>query len=174
MIIDCLSKAIFMYIIYLVITLMLFGVPKSLSSTYYLFKDRINNLKYLFPSMIIMMVVFMTPCWLELSKDATFQFTAFLSIVGLLFVGATPAFRDSEMNSKIHDVAAYMCVLFAILWIVLVTPYWYILLIVCIIVGALAYVTKTWKTSHIFWLENAVLFSTFISMITYFEMHFKA
>lgn len=173
MIIDCLSKAIFMYVIYLAITLMLFGVPKSLSATYYLFKERVDNLKYLFPAMIVMMVVFMTPCWLELSKYSAFQFTAFLSIGGLLFVGATPAFRDSEMDSKIHDVAAYLCAILAVLWIVLVTPYWYILLIVCIVVGALAYVTKTWKTSYIFWLENAVLFSTFISMIAYFENYFK-
>jgi hypothetical protein len=173
MIIDCLSKAIFMYVIYLAISLMLFGVPKSLSATYYLFKDRVDNLKYLFPAMIVMMVMFMTPCWLELSKYSAFQFTAFLSMGGLLFVGATPTFRDSEMDSKIHDVAAYLCAILAVLWIVLVTQYWYILLIVCIVVGALAYVTKTWKTSHIFWLENAVLFSTFISMIAYFENYFK-
>lgn len=173
MIIDCLSKAIFMYIIYLVISLTLFSVPKSLSMTYYLFKERVNNLKYLFSAMTVMMVVFMTPCWLELSMNSPFQFTAFLSMIGLLFVGVTPTFNEVKMNSIIHNVAAYMCAVFAILWIVLVTPYWYVLLIIGAVVAALAYVTKTWKTAYTFWLENVVLFSTFISMLAYYETYFK-
>ena len=40
MIIDCLGKAIFMFAVYNIIALLLFGVPKSLSDTYYLFKER--------------------------------------------------------------------------------------------------------------------------------------
>ena len=43
MIIDCLSKAIFLFVIYNIIALILFGVPKSLSMTYYLYKERQNR-----------------------------------------------------------------------------------------------------------------------------------
>lgn len=173
MIIDCLSKAIFMYIIYLMVSLMLFGVPRSLSMTYYLFKERVDNLKYLFPSMITMMVVFMMPCWLQISEGSPYQFMTFLSMAALLFVGATPAFNDSDMENHIHTVAAYVCAIFASLWIILVTPYWYVLLIMLVIIGAIAYVTKTWKTAYIFWLENVVLISAFITMLAYYETFIK-
>ena len=97
----------------------------------------------------------------------------FLSMAALMFVGVTPAFNDSKMEGKIHDVAAYICAAFATLWIILVTPYWYVLLIMLIVIGAVAYVTKTWKTAYIFWLENVVLISAFISMLAYYEQFVK-
>ena len=152
---------------------MLFGVPKSLSATYYLFKERVDNLKYLFPSMIIMMVVFMMPCWIQISEGSPYQFMTFLSMGALMFVGVTPAFNDSNMDARIHDAAAYICAIFATLWIIFVTPYWYVLPIMLIVIGAVAYVTKTWKTAYIFWLENVVLCSAFISMLAYYEQFVK-
>jgi hypothetical protein len=152
---------------------MLFGVPRSLSMTYYLFKERVDNLKYLFPSMITMMVVFMMPCWLQISEGSPYQFMTFLSMAALMFVGATPAFNDSDMENHIHTVAAYVCAIFASLWIILVTPYWYIIPIVFAIIAAIAILTKTVKRSYIYWLENVAFISTFIAMLTYFERVIK-
>lgn len=173
MIIDCLSKAIFLYVIYNIIVLMLFGVPHSLSMTYYLFKSRVKTLRCLFPSLIVCLIIFLTPCWLELSEGSTFQFTAFLSVAGLLFVGGAPTFLDSDMENRVHSYGAYLCAAAALAWIILVTPYWYIIPIVFAIIAAIAILTKTVKSSYIYWLENVALISTFIAMLTYFERVIK-
>lgn len=173
MIIDCLSKAIFLYLIYNVVALSLFGVPHSLSMTYYLFKERSNTLRYLFPSMMICMAMFLAPCWLELSKNSDFQFTAFLSIAGMIFVGGSPSFMSSKLESKIHDISAYLASSAAIAWIVLVTPYWYVIPIIFSLFAIIAIATKTAQNCYIFWLENVAIVSTFIAMIMYFENIFK-
>ena len=168
MIIDCLSKAIFLFVIYNVVALMLFGVPKSLSMTYYLFKERENVLKYMFPSMIVLLCMLLIPCWIELSEGSNFQFLSFLAPVALMFVGFTPAFNDADMYKTIHNIAAYTCAVFALLWIILVTPYWYVILAVFGLITIAAIVTKTWKTSYVYWLEMVAFVSLFISIILYY------
>ena len=173
MILDCLVKAIFLYLIYTGIVLLIFGAPKSLSSTYYLFKDRLDSLKVLFPTTMLLMTLFLAPCWIEISEGSNFQFLSFLSVAGMAFVGMTPAFKDCESTELVHDVSAYLSAAFSLLWIFLVTPYWYIPIIMLIVFGGISYVTKTWKTAYIFWLENIVITSTFIAMLAYYESVIK-
>ena len=168
MIIDCLGKAIFMFFIYNVIVLLLFGVPKSLSMTYYLFKERENALKFLFPSMMTLLTFFLMPAWLDMSEGSPFQFLAFFSAAGILFVGAAPAFKDGGMENIVHQFSAYFAAAAAIAWICLVTPFWYVVLIVLGVIAAIAIVTKTWKTGYIYWLEMVAFVSTFISIIAYY------
>lgn len=168
MIIDCLSKAIFLFVIYNTVALILFGVPKSLSMTYYLFKERQKELKILFPAMIALLCIMLIPCWLELSDGSNFQFLAFLAPAALMFVGFTPAFNDADMYKMIHNIAAYTCAVFAMLWIILVTPFWYIILIVLGVIAVAAILTKTWKTCYIYWLEMVAFISLFISILVYY------
>ena len=168
MIIDCLSKAILLFVIYNTVVLMLFGVPKSLSMTFYLFKEREECLKALFPVTIVLMCILLIPCWLEISDGSPWQFTAFLSAGSLLFVGCTPAFKSSKLENNIHDYSAYVGAFFALLWIIMVTPYWYVILIVLGIISIIAIWTKTWKTSLIYWLEMIAFISTFISITCYY------
>ena len=168
MFLDCISKAIFMFAIYNAIILLLFGVPKSLSMTYYLFKERNNILKVLFPSMMTLLGVFLMPCWIAMSEGSNFQFLAFLSAASLLFVAFAPAFLESSLENMVHQVSAYCCAAFAMLWIILVTPYWYVILIVLGVVAALAIITKTVKSSYIYWLEMVAFVSTFIAIVAYY------
>ena len=164
MIIDCLSKAIFLFVIYNVIALLLFGVPKSLSMTYYLYKERQNSLKLMFPTMIVLLCILLIPCWLTLSEGSNFQFLSFLVPAALMFVGFTPVFNDTDMYKTIHNIAAYSCAAFAMLWIILVTPFWYIILIVLGIISVIAILTKTVKSSYIYWLEMIAFGGTFTSI----------
>lgn len=168
MIIDCLSKAIFMFVIYNIVALLLFGVPHSLSMTYYLFKERKEILKVLFPAMIALMVMFLLPCWLQISEGSDFQFSAFLSMAALMFVGACPTFLDSDMENKVHSISAIICAIFALLWIILVTPFWYIIPIILEIIAVISVVTKTWKTCYTYWLEMVAFVSTFIAITLYY------
>ena len=172
MIIDCLSKAIFLFVIYNIVALALFGVPKSLSMTYYLYKERKNALRVLFPAMIALLCTFLIPCWLELSEGSNFQFLAFLAPAALMFVGFTPAFKDADMYNTIHNIAAYTCAVFALLWIILVTPYWYVILIVLGVIALAAILTKTWATCYIYWLEMVAFVSLFVSIILYYVIDY--
>ena len=157
-----------MFAIYNAIVLLLFGVPKSLSMTYYLFKDRENVLKYLFPSMMTLLGVFLMPCWIEMSEGSPFQFLAFLSAASLLFVAFAPAFKESDLENNVHQISAYCCAAFAMLWIIFVTPYWYVILIVLGVIAALAIVTKTVKSGYIYWLEMIAFISTFAAILAYY------
>jgi hypothetical protein len=85
-----------------------------------------------------------------------------------MFVGFTPAFNDDNMYKMIHNIAAYSCAAFALLWIILVTPFWYIILIVLGLITIIAIATKTWKTSYIYWLEMVAFISLFASIIAYY------
>lgn len=173
MFLDCISKAIFMFMIYNAVVLLLFGVPKSLSMTYYLFKDRQNILKVLFPCMMTLLGSFLMPCWIEMSEGSPFQFLSFLSAGALLFVAFAPAFKESDLENTVHQVSAYCCAAFAMLWIILVTPYWYVILIVLSVIATLAIVTKTVKSSYIYWLEMVAFISTFIAIVAYYEQFIK-
>jgi hypothetical protein len=171
MIIDCLSKAIFMFMVYNAVALLLFGVPKSLSMTHYLFKERQDMLKVLFPTFITLLCMFLIPCWLQISEGSPFQFTAFLSAGMLLFVGCSPCFKDRDLEGMVHQISAYCCAAFAILWIILVTSYWWVILIVLGLIATAAILTKTWKTCYIYWFEMVAFTSTFITMILHYTLN---
>ena len=156
------------YIVYNTISMILFGVPHSLSMTYYLFKEQGFNLRYLFPILIATMVVCLMPGWIEISEGSTYQFTAFLSAAGLAFVGAAPMFLKDNNVYAVHTTGALVSALFAILWIVLVAKTFDILLICGLGCLLLMFVTKTTKSSYIYWLENIAFLSTFISIIKYY------
>ena len=168
MIIDCLSKAIFMFIVYNAVVLLLFGVPQSLSMTHYLFKERQNTLRLLFPVFITMLCIFLIPCWLQISEGSTFQFTAFLSAGSLLFVGCSPCFKDIPLEGLVHNISAYCCAAFAILWIILVTKFWWVILIMAAFIITAAILTKSWKTCYIYWLEMIAFGSTFMTMVAHY------
>ena len=170
MIIDCLSKAILLFVVYNIVVLILYGVPHSLSNTHYLFKQSNESLKFLFPAFITLLCLFLIPCWLQLSEGSLFQFTAFLSGGSLLFVGFSPYCNNEDLEGMVHDISAYCCAGFAILWIILVTKLWWIILIVFGLIVVIAIITKTWKTCYIYWLEMVAIISTFASMIAYYLM----
>jgi hypothetical protein len=168
MIFDCIGKAIFLFLVYNIVTILLFGVPRSLSETFYLYQKKHDNLKVLFPLTIVLLAIFLMPCWLTLSDGSDYQFLSFLSSMALTFVGASPAFDEDHLENTIHNVSAYICAICALLWIVLVTHFWYLILISFVIVAILAVLTKTWRTCYIYWLEIGVFLSTFSSIILYY------
>jgi hypothetical protein len=154
------------FIVYNIIALSLFKVPKSLSMTFYLFKDK-YKCGYLFPIMMYLIAGFMMPAWISLSACSPFQFLSFLAPAAILFVGTAPAFLSNSLENVVHQVAAYASAAFSLLWIILVTPYWWIILLCLLVIAALAIVTNTYKNSYIYWLEVAAFTSTFITTILF-------
>lgn len=159
--------ATLIFVVYNIPTLIAFNVPKSLSMTYYLWQELNSKMKFAFPLMMYLVVAFMMPAWITMSEGSTWQFLSFLAPAAILFVGTAPAFKSSSLENAVHQVSAYLAAALSVLWIVLVTPYWWITLIWLALVALASIVTSTYKTSYLYWLELAAFGSTFTSTIAY-------
>lgn len=155
------------FVIYNIASLAVFNVPKSLSMTYYLWQESDDKLKFTFPLMMYLVVALMMPAWITLSEGSAFQFLAFLAPAAILFVGTAPAFKSSSLENAVHQVSAYIAAALSILWIILITPYWWIILIWLGLVIIMSIFTSSYKSSYIYWLELAAFGSTFTSTIAH-------
>jgi hypothetical protein len=160
--------AIILYFIYNIAVLILFKTPFSLSETYYLFSNYNPKLKILFPSIMIGIASLLLPAWLEISAGNVLQFLAFFAAAGLLFVGTAPAFMSSDLENKVHTYSAIGSVIFALLWVIFVSKTWFMIPIWFAVIALIAWLTKTWKSALIYWLENVTFMSTFTSILIYF------
>jgi hypothetical protein len=154
------------YVAYNAISLALFGIPESLSNTYYLYKEK-SNKGWLFPLMMYAVVAFMMPAWITLSEGSDFQFLAFLAPASLLFVATAPAFLSGQLENRVHTIAAYMAAACSLLWVILVTPFWWVILIWGGFVALASIVTSSYLGCYIYWLESIAFLSTFCATITY-------
>lgn len=156
------------YLGYNLASLPLFKVPKSLSMTYYLYKERKEWQKLLFPIMMIFMGISLLPAWLEISEGSNLQFMVFLAILGILFTGSAPAFNNSSVENKVHMTSAILAAIFALLWIILVANLWYVIIVWFVVMLLIALLTNSVKTSYIYWLETIAFISTFTAIIAYY------
>jgi hypothetical protein len=159
--------ATLIFVVYNIPTLIAFNVPKSLSMTYYLWQELNSKMKFAFPLMMYLVVAFMMPAWITMSEGSTWQFLSFLAPAAILFVGTAPAFKSSSLENAVHQVSAYLAAALSVLWIVLVTPYWWVTLVWLALVALASILTSTYKTSYLYWLELAAFGSTFTSTIAY-------
>ena len=156
------------YLIYNGITIKLFGIPNSLSNTFYLYKQKEEWMRIFFPTMMVLLVVFLMPAWLEISAASALQFLVFFAASGLLFVGSAPAFMSSDLENKVHTYSAIGAVVFALLWVIFASKAWFMIPIWFAVIALIAWLTKTWKSALIYWLENVTFMSTFTSILIYF------
>ena len=154
------------YLAYNAICLALFGVPESLSNTYYLYKEKCNK-GWLFPLMMYLVVALMMPAWISLSEGSNFQFLAFLAPASLLFVATAPAFKSDDIENVVHTTAAAMAATYSLAWVALVTPYWWVMLIWLGFIALASIFTSSYKTAYVYWLEQVAFGSTFTAAIMY-------
>ena len=156
--------ATIIYVAYNATALANFGVPRSLSMTYYLWKDKCNK-GYVFQLMMFCVVALMMPAWITMSEGSDFQFLAFLAPAAIAFVGGAPAFNKSDLENAVHQTSAYSAAAFSIAWIALVTPYWWMILVWVAIVALFAILTSSYKSAYIYWLETIAFGATFTTTI---------
>lgn len=154
------------YIAYNAICLALFSIPESLSNTYYLYKEKCNK-GWLFCLMMYLVVALMMPAWITMSEGSDFQFLAFLAPASIMFVGTAPRFKDSQLESRVHTVSAIIAAACSLLWVVLVTPDGWVMLIWCGFIGGVSVLTSSYKTAYVYWLEQVAFGSTFTAAILY-------
>lgn len=163
-----LLTAFIIYWAYNMAALSIFGAPKSLSSTFYLFKNRKNWQKTLFPIMMILMAGLLMPVWIEMSEGLDLQFMSFLAAGGIMFTGAVPTFKDSKLEDRVHTISAIIAAVFALLWVIFVAHLWYIIIIWFIIILLIALISNSIKSSLVYWLETIAFMSTFMAIIIYY------
>lgn len=156
------------YLIYNGAAMVLFGVPNSLSDTFYLYKNKKRWMRAFFPIMMTLMVALLMPAWLEISESSSLQFLAFLSAAGILFTGAAPAFKGDKMEKGVHSASAICAAVFALSWVIFVSKVWFVMFVWLAVVVLAALITKTWKRATVYWLETVAFMSTFTSIIIYF------
>ena len=154
------------YVAYNAFFLAIFGVPESLSNTYYLYKEKWNK-GWLFCLMMYLVVALMMPAWITLSEGSNFQFLAFLAPASIAFVGTAPRFKDGDLENKVHTISAIIAAACSLLWVAMVTPYWWVMLIWLGFIALAAILTSSYKTCLVYWLEQVAFLSTFTAAIIY-------
>ena len=154
------------YAAYNAVALAFFGVPESLSNTYYLYQAKCNK-GWLFCLMMLLVVALMMPAWISLSEGSNWQFLAFLAPASIMLVGLAPKFKDYDMENKVHSISAVIAAACSLAWVVLVTPYWWVMLIWLGFIALAAILTSSYKTCLVYWLEQIAFGATFTSTIMF-------
>ena len=169
LILACLAICIF--IIYNAAFSSIFGLPASLSATFYVLNEKRPNLGWLFSAMMWVVCGLLIVPWIEVTLAISywseyFTILPFASIVSLLFVATAPNFRDGGLPLEVHMTCAKASGVFAILWVLIVC--WKIMYVVPIwilLCGAIAYLTNTAKSSSDWWTEMIAFGSTFTAIL---------
>lgn len=154
------------FIDYNAVAIAFFGIPESLSNTYYLWKER-SNKGWLFPLMMYAVVVFMMPAWITMSEGSDFQFLAFLAPSAIAFVGTAPAFKSDDLENVVHTTAAIVAAICSLAWVAVITPYWWMILVWFGFIALASILTSSYKTCLVYWLEQVAFLSTFTAAIMY-------
>lgn len=160
------------FTVYNAVSLKQFGIPKSLSETFYLWNNKKKNLGYVFTGMMFSMAFALVPAWLELGEvisswSAYLNPLVFFACAAIAFVGAAPAFRSCPLESKVHTIAAMTAAVCAVTWCL--AACWqimYVPLLAAGLVAVLGLITKSWKKASVYWLEMMAFGSTFTTIIT--------
>lgn len=139
---------------YLAFVVAKFGIPKSISDTYYL----LGKMGWLFKVTLFSVAFLVVPTLIERSSDNT-QFLAFLACAGLAFVAAAPLFK-MELEGKVHFTSAYICCGSLALWQVFNTSW--LVPVVCL---ALVAIPMVKDKKYMWWLEIATIVSAYVSLI---------
>ncbi|MFR0993170.1 MAG: hypothetical protein ACLSGQ_00940 [Parabacteroides distasonis] len=111
---NLIFASIAIFLLYIGSMVFMFGVPWSISNTYYLLEEKRKGLGWLFTVFCYGVDGFLLPGWLNVTPEG-YQFTCFLSAAGLAFVGTAAQFKE-RLTNTVHYTAAIICCLFSQIW----------------------------------------------------------
>lgn len=111
---NLIFASIAIFLLYIGSMVFMFGIPWSISNTYYLLEGKRKGLGWLFTAFCYGVGGFLLPGWLNVTPEG-YQFTCFLSAAGLAFVGTAAQFKESLTNT-VHYTAAVIWCLFSQIW----------------------------------------------------------
>ena len=143
---------------YIAAAVLLFGVPASISDSFYLLEIRHRGLGYVFTLWCLVVALTVSAAMLEVSAGEWWQFLVLLAGGGLAFGGAAPLFKSHER--VIHYVSAGVCAVAAVAWMA-VCGYWYVPA-----AGLTACATVARRTGRtVFRIETALFLSMYIVLL---------
>ena len=142
-----------LFAIYLYVMAKLHGVQPSISDNYYVSKH-----PWTFTLAMWTVAFMMLPPMLSATTEM-YQFTAFLSCVGIAFVGAAAAYKQ-QLTNTVHIAGAITAALFAIIWAYTICPP-----IPTIAILTAAYILLAVRRHKIYWAEVTAFTMTYL---TYF------
>lgn len=143
-----------------------FGIPTTLSESYYFIYK-----KYLFTLVMWLSGFFLLPPIMEMTGGDT-QIIPFLSIVGIMIVGAAPKYKEQERT--LHIIGATMAGFFSQLWIILYAYPWTLLTWFILIIWAIGILIESklvkWseeldKRKWFFWAEMLAFINLYLNII---------
>ena len=163
--------SLLLFTAYNAVALKRFGVPKSLSETFYLWNSVKKNLGYIFTGMMGGMSLTLLPAWIEVGNQVSswspfLNFLVFFTCGAIMFVGVAPAFRSNKMEGTVHELAAKIAAACALIWCFVVCyQIWYVPLACIIAVLIAGLCTRTFKKCSVYWLEMMAFAATFMTVI---------
>lgn len=143
-----------------------FGIPTTLSESYYFIYK-----KYLFTLVLWLSGFLLLPPIMEMTGGDT-QIIPFLSIIGIMIVGAAPKYKEQERT--LHIIGATMAGFFSQLWIILYAYPWTLLTWAILITWAIGILIESklveWseeldKRKWFFWAEMLAFINLFLNII---------
>ena len=149
-----------LFVAYLWYVLKKYGVPKSLSQTYYLLKP--DKKSWMFQITLVVLAFLLISPWMELSPDWC-RFMGAISCGAIMFVGAAAKYLRME-EKHIHTIAAGLAALASVCWSIFSYKWLWLSPVICGAAGLVVSIFD-WK-SKTFWFEMAAFLSAFVSLIT--------
>lgn len=143
-----------------------FGIPTTLSESYYFIYK-----KYLFTLVLWLSGFLLLPPIMEMTGGDT-QIIPFLSIIGIMIVGAAPKYKEQERT--LHIIGATMAGFFSQLWIILYAYPWTLLTWFILIIWAIGILIESklvkWseeldKRKWFFWAEMLAFINLYLNII---------
>lgn len=143
-----------------------FGIPTTLSESYYFIYK-----KYLFTLVLWLSGFLILPPIMEMTGGNT-QIIPFLSIIGIMIVGAAPRYKEQERT--LHIIGATMAGFFSQLWIILYAYPWTLLTWAILIIWAIGILIESklveWseeldKRKWFFWAEMLAFINLYLNII---------
>ena len=159
------------FTVFEVIVLTELGVPKNLSITYYMFKERKTRLQWFFPAVTLFLCVTTMPIWIYNAYYASgwhSKFVAFpvFTLFCLLAVTASANYLKNQRLKNFHYTCAILAAVCFLVWLNSVAiKLAYVgsaILLVLLFVGIR---TKTLKKCPLFWLESAAFYSLLFTLL---------
>lgn len=135
---------------YILVFIFKHGVPPSLSESFYVIRHKVTFSLTLAATGALVIIP-----WIEVSQRG--EGLAFLAVAGMMFVAASPQFKES-LSREVHYVAASIMAAACIAWEILNGGVW-IPLGVFLIIGLCN------KKNIIFWLEIGLFLDAELSII---------
>ena len=168
------ALSLVIFVVYNAIMNIKFGLPKSLSATYY---NLPTKFRWVFTLFMWACGLLLMPAWIEVSESfgdwrTNLTFLSFFTCALICFVGAAPNFRAFKMESMVHTISATAAAVTALLWCFICG--WdtmYVPIVAIGIVALVAWKSKTFKECKTYWLEmmafGATYGSVFVSSMLY-------